>query len=1064
VDDTFEQEAEVTADKVMRMPEQNFVQRKCDDCADIQRTPLATTPAAASSALPQPVVAQWQAAVTAGNYLGAVNIVAQEMIRRGEIDTTLFRVQQATAGAAICRDPAQVTLFIIDPGVNGANTQECPCVTAGGNRLANPRIRIHPDMVHLMGLGASSGAQSNAEMLHSTLLHEFRHVRQQHENCHTPGVVTSNGICTDCNNPEETDAYLAEIEAGYNSNAIMNAWTRVFVNWNFLSPAQQAIFQSRRTAAEQKVNLLFPGTTWNTNHRVQTYLAWCQSLGGGGAAGQCNSFLTAPGAGAAGSGSRPPGPAGSGSGSPGPTGSSGGPTNSPGPFNFAPAPDHPIDWLSMRQPYLNRGADPRYPGDRDAITQQWNQTNTTMRGLGFNESRAAWISNHATPVAVDSALQHDYPTRWETMDREMGTSSTVVSGTVVRFKKEDSAPADNASFIQRKCGQCEEEEHPAAGSVSDKIQAAKGSGNQLEEPVRSFMGNRFGADFHNVNIHTDGQAVQLSRDLNAKAFTVGNDIYFNEGQYRPDSASGQHLLAHELTHTLQQNGPVRTKIMRAVSDADVEADFQKWAAGTKRTINKGSDDYPQDLWTFAASLIQNSSGTGPKAKPAAGNKTALDEWNTNFEKAGIVAKWLFDLKNTTKSDQIKYVADQRAAGILDYMAQSGLVSKAMAQQGNLDDKNKKNLFETILKAPAATSPAELETILNFQVNGQKDPNQVDFINTLCKKDGNALQKLDVAHTQALFRVMAANYPKDDKIVEAMAQVLIFNPAVRTTLAADMTAGRIGSPELLFTVLSHPYFKDPDYPGAQLLNNPNNDIDKDTAKHWKDDMPFAIKTKQQLYVKFLTDLGVKNGITMKAPANFTIAALRTWLDTNTENIGQIAAKEYPKDNDAIFNIYKNIADIFFYHIEKKDAIADPEGKLAKLGLAGKPDKTRIEADCDVFATYAMRLYNSAGFEPIGYLGMYPNGTFANRAAHAAALIRKNNEYFIINNKNMFKSGISDTKANDKKEAAIVEMQKQAIQDAYADPLPTTLDVYYADALAKGVLPADFLNKPAKYKRP
>jgi hypothetical protein len=251
----------------------------------------------------------------------------------------------------------------------------------------------------------------------------------------------------------------------------------------------------------------------------------------------------------------------------------------------------------------------------------------------------------------------------------------------------------------------------------------------------------------------------------------------------------------------------------------------------------------------------------------------------------------------------------------------------------------------------------------------------------------------------------------------------------------------------------------------LVNTPNNDTDKDVAKHWKDDMVFAIKTKQQLYVKFLTDLGTKNGITMKAPANFNITTLKAWLDTNTENIGQIAAKEYPKDNDAIFGIYKTIADIFFYHVDHdKDIIPDNEGKLAKYTTGGKPEKTRIEADCDVFATYAMRLYNSAGFEPIGYLGIYPSGTFAARAAHAAALIRKNNEYFIINNKNMFKSNISDTKPGDKKEEAIVEMQTQAIKDAYADPLPTTFDAYYADAGAKGAYPADFLAKPAKYKRP
>lgn len=71
------------------------------------------------------------------------------------------------------------------------------------------------------------------------------------------------------------------------------------------------------------------------------------------------------------------------------------------------------------------------------------------------------------------------------------------------------------------------------------------------------MQSRFGADFSDVKIHTGGEAILMKRELNAKAFTVGNDIYFNEGQYNPNSGEGKHLLAHELVHTVQQ-GSVKT--------------------------------------------------------------------------------------------------------------------------------------------------------------------------------------------------------------------------------------------------------------------------------------------------------------------------------------------------------------------------------------------------------------------------------------------------------------------------------------------------------------------------
>jgi hypothetical protein len=253
---------------------------------------LAATPAAQSSPLPATVIQQWQAQITAGNLLAAVQVVANEMIRRGEIDTAMYQVQQSVTGSSNCMAPGP-QLFVIDSSVNGANTSECSCVTpaTGSVRLANPRIHIHPDLVQYTRLG-STNPQANATVLHSTLLHEFRHVRQNYEACNTSGTVISSGVCTDCNSPEEMDAYLAQIEAGYNNSEIMNAWVRVYVNWNYLSAAQQTIFATRKQAAEQKVNQLFPGVTWNTNVRVQTYQSWCQSLPGNGSQGLCNSFLT----------------------------------------------------------------------------------------------------------------------------------------------------------------------------------------------------------------------------------------------------------------------------------------------------------------------------------------------------------------------------------------------------------------------------------------------------------------------------------------------------------------------------------------------------------------------------------------------------------------------------------------------------------------------------------------------------------------------------------------------------------------------------------------------------
>jgi hypothetical protein len=78
------------------------------------------------------------------------------------------------------------------------------------------------------------------------------------------------------------------------------------------------------------------------------------------------------------------------------------------------------------------------------------------------------------------------------------------------------------------------------------------SGRAMDNGTRSFMESRFSADFSQVRLHTDAKAVQLSSQINAQAFTHGNNIYFNSGKYNPATESGKHLLAHELTHTIQQ--------------------------------------------------------------------------------------------------------------------------------------------------------------------------------------------------------------------------------------------------------------------------------------------------------------------------------------------------------------------------------------------------------------------------------------------------------------------------------------------------------------------------------
>jgi len=94
----------------------------------------------------------------------------------------------------------------------------------------------------------------------------------------------------------------------------------------------------------------------------------------------------------------------------------------------------------------------------------------------------------------------------------------------------------------------------AGADIEQRLAVNKGSGIPLPPDLRAFMEPRFGADFGGVRVHTGGQAADLNRAVSAQAFTHGQDIYMGNGKYNPDSDTGKQLLAHELTHVIQQSG------------------------------------------------------------------------------------------------------------------------------------------------------------------------------------------------------------------------------------------------------------------------------------------------------------------------------------------------------------------------------------------------------------------------------------------------------------------------------------------------------------------------------
>lgn len=183
------------------------------------------------------------------------------------------------------------------------------------------------------------------------------------------------------------------------------------------------------------------------------------------------------------------------------------------------------------------------------------------------------------------------------------------------------------------------------------------SGVHLDRSIQSFMQSRLGADFSDVRIHTDGKAAHLNRLLNAKAFTVGNDIYFNQGRYQPDSQKGKHLLAHELTHTIQQGSSPVAIQRKPLGDDSLTEDpihdplldaFSQETGVPRERASQHSPEY--EAW------LLGRRGAQPAQTPA----YILNNWPyTNSRYISTVSAWPNDLPIwqalTTRQARIDFV-------------------------------------------------------------------------------------------------------------------------------------------------------------------------------------------------------------------------------------------------------------------------------------------------------------------------------------------------------------------------------------------------------------------------
>jgi len=208
----------------------------------------------------------------------------------------------------------------------------------------------------------------------------------------------------------------------------------------------------------------------------------------------------------------------------------------------------------------------------------------------------------------------------------------------------------------------------AIASPTLTSQLGQGGGHPLPSSTRHFMETRFGADFSQVQAHTDADAMQMSQNLKAQAFTSGQHIYFGAGQYQPHSAKGQHLLAHELAHTIQQ-GASKTHISQSKPSSSVP-------------VSQPTDASEQEAETVANRVV-----TGHSLSPNA--LSSIGTTNSHLiarRAAADIPATPSDISKKAPSDRISLVTAtfEPSAAISDYLETQGRHGGAVnVQLGNL---------------------------------------------------------------------------------------------------------------------------------------------------------------------------------------------------------------------------------------------------------------------------------------------------------------------------------------------------------------------------------------------
>jgi hypothetical protein len=465
----------------------------------------------------------------------------------------------------------------------------------------------------------------------------------------------------------------------------------------------------------------------------------------------------------------------------------------------------------------------------------------------------------------------------------------------------------------------------------------------------------------------------------------------------------------------------------------LDKELASWAKTNKKTITPTDRAYAATLQEFA---FQITHGSDSLILPRPKSASALTKWKDAFQKSYLLA--LMIMSSGSAVDR----REEETANIAADLAQANFVTEALNVVNLFSSREQQEFtFENILKNATPTA-AQWTTVLNFFTAGTGTLREAEvhetfgflkkvggdrlfpsstrpFIAKLGTSDSDRTSKLDAIST-----ALISAYANDPDLVWVLSGFLFMNLPFRQPFSDKMW--RTNQSYLLFKILMCEDFIEPQYQGQQKHEG----VELTMAR----DMTWVYQNKQRLGVDFLVALCDRAGTAIPRPTNLNFNPLRSWLEAQTETIAAAGPKVYSEQKDW-FDLYNLVTDFYFFHVDRFDVIPDLHGHIGTLGPAD-PSGLRIRADCDVFATYGARFMRAMGFTSIGYMGIMPA---ADPIGHAGALLKKDERYFVVNNKRVLRVA-----ATTESEALV------KLRDEILDILnnPKNYRVYYAPADSTG----------------